>query len=331
MLRITLILAAACLGIFGIYQNANSEGQIPGWVKNIFNWFVEGQITEDDLVSALQFLIKERIIIEPATQNCSGSAACIPGFVTEIIDGDTIRVYGKSIRFALVDTPERGEAGFNAAKNFIANICPVGSSVIVDEDDKQTEGSYGRMIGVIYCNGINLNQAVLDAGHAEITTFYCTKSEFVNRSWAQKHGCEIKETQETSLPKTTQSPPAPTPQPEEIKCDPSYPTVCIPPYPPDLDCDEIPHINFKVLQPDPHRFDGDKDGIGCEKSTSTPPPSTPATETTQSSCDPSYPDVCIPPPPPDLDCGEISHRNFTVLPPDPHRFDGDKDGIGCES
>lgn len=47
-------------------------------------------------------------------------------------------------------------------------------------------------------------------------------------------------------------------------------------------------------------------------------------------CDPSYPDVCIPPPPPDLDCGDISHRRFRVLGRDPHRFDGDKDGIGCE-
>ncbi|HET7092004.1 MAG TPA: hypothetical protein VFI22_00955, partial [Thermomicrobiales bacterium] len=48
-------------------------------------------------------------------------------------------------------------------------------------------------------------------------------------------------------------------------------------------------------------------------------------------CDPSYPDVCIPPPPPDLDCGQITARRFTVLPPDPHRFDGDHDGVGCES
>jgi hypothetical protein len=48
-------------------------------------------------------------------------------------------------------------------------------------------------------------------------------------------------------------------------------------------------------------------------------------------CDPSYPTVCIPPPPPDLDCGDITYRNFTVLPPDPHRFDGDHDGIGCET
>lgn len=47
-------------------------------------------------------------------------------------------------------------------------------------------------------------------------------------------------------------------------------------------------------------------------------------------CDPSYPDVCIPPPPPDLDCSDIPYRRFRVLPPDPHRFDGDHDGIGCE-
>lgn len=47
-------------------------------------------------------------------------------------------------------------------------------------------------------------------------------------------------------------------------CDPHYPTVCIAPYPPDLDCGDIPHRRFEVLQPDPHTFDGDRNGIGCE-------------------------------------------------------------------
>jgi len=51
----------------------------------------------------------------------------------------------------------------------------------------------------------------------------------------------------------------------------------------------------------------------------------------ENTCDPSYPDVCIPPWPPDLDCGEIRYTNFKVLQDDPHGFDGDKDGIGCES
>jgi len=55
------------------------------------------------------------------------------------------------------------------------------------------------------------------------------------------------------------------------------------------------------------------------------------TSTARSNCDPSYPTVCIPPPPPDLDCKDIPYRNFVVLPPDPHHFDGDGDGIGCET
>jgi len=47
-------------------------------------------------------------------------------------------------------------------------------------------------------------------------------------------------------------------------------------------------------------------------------------------CDPAHPDVCIPPPPPDLECADVDERRFTVLPPDPHRFDGDGNGVGCE-
>ena len=50
---------------------------------------------------------------------------------------------------------------------------------------------------------------------------------------------------------------------------------------------------------------------------------------TSGNCDPAYPGVCIPPPPPDLDCSDVPYRNFTVLPPDPHHFDGNGDGIGC--
>jgi len=66
-----------------------------------------------------------------------------------------------------------------------------------------------------------------------------------------------------------------------------------------------------------------------------PPPAAPRTTeeaAPRGGCDPSYPDVCIPPAPPDLDCADIPYRNFRVLPPDPHRLDGrDHDGWGCET
>ena len=50
-------------------------------------------------------------------------------------------------------------------------------------------------------------------------------------------------------------------------------------------------------------------------------------------CDPSYPDFCIPPPPPDLDCRHIPlrQRPFRVRQPDPHHFDQNKNGLGCEN
>ena len=53
----------------------------------------------------------------------------------------------------------------------------------------------------------------------------------------------------------------------------------------------------------------------------------------QENCDrDSYPDLCIPPYPPDLNCGDISYKDIRVLPPDPHGLDGnDKDGVGCET
>lgn len=130
-------------------------------------------------------------------------------------------------------------------------------------------------------------------------------------------GCEVGSSQSSEPVQPTQ----------ETNCDPSYPDVCIASYPPDLDCGEIGFSNFRVIQPDPHGFDGDRDGIGCEVGS----PSEPVQSTQENNCDPSYPDVCIPVYPPDLDCGEISFKNFKVLQPDPHGFDGDKDGIGCES
>jgi len=123
------------------------------------------------------------------TPSCSGTAACIPGYVTANIDGDTIKVYGKSIRFALVDAPESAEPGFQEASDFIANACPVGSFVVVDEDDLQTGGSFGRIIGVVHCNGMNLNEAILDSGLAVLATAFCSQSEFETDAWAQNHGC----------------------------------------------------------------------------------------------------------------------------------------------
>jgi len=55
------------------------------------------------------------------------------------------------------------------------------------------------------------------------------------------------------------------------------------------------------------------------------------TEPQELDCDSSYPDFCIPPAPPNLNCPDISQKRFAVTGSDPHGFDRDNDGIGCES
>ena len=115
---------------------------------------------------------------------CKGTAACFTGDVTSIVDGDTFDVGGTRIRLALVNTPEVGQAGYQEAKDFTANFCPAGSAALVDEDDGQTGGSYGRMIALVYCGGKNLNAALLDAGLAVVLTQYCSVSEFASDAWA---------------------------------------------------------------------------------------------------------------------------------------------------
>jgi micrococcal nuclease len=72
-------------------------------------------------------------------------------------------------------------------------------------------------------------------------------------------------------------------------------------------------------------------GAGGPAPTS-PPQTAPAPPAASGGCDSSYPDFCIPPAPPDLNCKDVApHRNFTVRPPDAHGFDADHDGKGCES
>ena len=95
---------------------------------------------------------------------------------------------------------------------------------------------------MVTCGGTSANAPLIASGHAATYFQFCSVNEFGGEAWT---GCS-----------------SPPPPPED--CDPACPDVCIPSPPPDLDCAQIAHRDFQVLAPDPHRFDGDGDGIGCE-------------------------------------------------------------------
>ena len=144
------------------------------------------------------FIFNFPILLEAATL-CKGAAACFSGNVTKVVDGDTLDVNGIRIRLSLINTPEVGMKNYTEAKDLALKLCPVGSMALVDQDDGQTRGSYGRMIGEVYCNfkaGVenltltkNISEEELKNGLAEILTKYCASSEFAGELWAKKYGC----------------------------------------------------------------------------------------------------------------------------------------------
>ena len=144
------------------------------------------------------FIFNFPIFLEAATL-CKGAAVCFSGNVTKVVDGDTLDVNGIRIRLSLINTPEIGMKNYTEAKDLALKLCPVGSMALVDQDDGQTRGSYGRMIGEVYCNfkaGVenltltkNLSEEELKSGLAEMLTKYCASSEFASELWAKKYGC----------------------------------------------------------------------------------------------------------------------------------------------
>lgn len=123
---------------------------------------------------------------------CLGNANCFTGTISKVVDGDTVDVDGEiRIRLSLVNTPEQGEEGYQVAKDFVNSNCGVGTKVLVDEDDGQKAGSYGRMIGLVYCGDdkLLLNQILIEKGYAQILNEFCDRSEFSHLNWAQANGC----------------------------------------------------------------------------------------------------------------------------------------------
>ena len=180
-------------------QVSSGSQQIPSWIRDNAKWWATGQISDDDFVAGMQYLVSNGIIKISAMKTstteyssfCQGTKHCMTATVVQIIDGDTIYVKGQKIRLSLTDTPERNEPGFSEATEFTAMLCPVGSTITVDQDDKQPYDPYGRFLGKVFCGGKMLNEELLLNQYAEILTEYCSKSEYANEPWAQKYGCKV--------------------------------------------------------------------------------------------------------------------------------------------
>ena len=67
-----IIIAIIGVFVFGIglaLSVSAEEGLIPAWIKSTASFWVEGDISDSEFITALQFLVKEGILVIPSEQN----------------------------------------------------------------------------------------------------------------------------------------------------------------------------------------------------------------------------------------------------------------------
>ena len=223
--------------------------------------------------------------VEPAeSPSLSAAAAFAPTGITEparvvrVVDGDTIVVDRgrgqEKLRYIGVDTPETVKPGspveWMGPQASAANRALVDGREVILERDVSEYDRYGRLLRYVWIHDGGtwtlVNLALVAAGYAQVVT-YPPDVKYVDRyleAQAEARTAGRGLWGAPLSPDRGSAPAGSSPGSGEGACDPAYPGVCIPPPPPDLDCRDVPYRRFEVLQPDPHRFDGDHDGVGCE-------------------------------------------------------------------
>lgn len=192
--------------------------------------------------------------------------------VARVIDGDTIALTtGQRVRLVQIDAPELSgsECYATAAKTALARLLPRGTRVALEFDARLDRvDRYGRLLAYARKGTANVNLTLVQRGAASVWFYEGARGKYASSLLgAARSARTAKRGLWKACPGTRLDPlraiETVAAQGSAGKCDPSYPGVCIPPPPPDLDCADIGR-KVAVRPPDPHRLDGDGDGWGCE-------------------------------------------------------------------
>ena len=226
-------------------------------------------------------------------------ATVLDGTVSAVVDGDTIKVVSRGfetpVRLIGIDTPETVhptkpvQCFGPAASAMTTRLLPVGQRVrLVTDPTQDTRDRYARLLAYVFTPGRSgprgsVNFTLVNTGRAKVYVYGGVRFQYTDaflraQGRARKaktglwgppcNGNTTKPDPGTRPTPVPASPPAPAPAPATPRapgCDPNYAGACIPVYPPDVDCNEIPDRNFQVIGTDVDHFDVDHDGIACEE------------------------------------------------------------------
>jgi endonuclease YncB( thermonuclease family) len=209
--------------------------------------------------------------------------------VVKIYDGDTVTMAdGLKIRLLQIDAPElaEGECFAKESKAALINLLAKKGSVTLKADPASASyDRYGRALRYIFVGKLNVNLEMVKIG-AAAPYFYQGEKGIYSAAmlkaaqdaklykvglWKDCPGTKLLPTKAITTYKAAGTPvaspistPVTAPSPS-TGCDLNY-AGCIPLFPPDLNCSDIKALGLApvtVSGKDPHRLDGDGDGIAC--------------------------------------------------------------------
>ena len=115
--------------------------------------------------------------------------------VTKVVDGDTIDViidlgfdimYKSRVRLFGIDTPESRtrdlvEKKYGLmSKDYLKEALKNAEKVVIKTHKGEETGKFGRILGEIFCDGVNINQRMCEVGHA--VAYYGQNKDLVEQA-----------------------------------------------------------------------------------------------------------------------------------------------------
>ena len=98
--------------------------------------------------------------------------------IKKVVDGDTVHVFYQDeiykIRLTEIDAPERDQPYGSNSTEYLKNLLKEG---MVDVDISGTD-RYGRKLGRLYWQGMDINRELVSAGYAWVYDQYVTDNSF---------------------------------------------------------------------------------------------------------------------------------------------------------
>jgi micrococcal nuclease len=184
-----------------------------------------------------------------------------------VVDGDTLELRdGARVRLIGIDTPETvhpdfGDECYGAqASRFTERLLRPGDALRLVFDVERFD-RYGRLLAYVYraADDVFVNARIVSRGYAYVETIP------PNVAHAERFRRLARKARERELGLWSACPNDGTgPTSESNRCLPDYRGACVPPPPPDLDCDDLGRP-VRIVGDDPHSLDADGDGRACER------------------------------------------------------------------